>query len=42
MKAFLVAILALVVITVGANFILENAGFSSADVTSDRNVRLGN
>lgn len=41
MKAFLAAILALVVITVGANFILENAGFSSADGASDRNVRLG-
>ena len=42
MKAFLAAIVALVVITVGANFVLENAGFSSARTASDSNVRLGN
>ena len=42
MKAFLIAILALVVITVGANIALENAGFSMANRTSDSNVRLGN
>jgi len=41
MKAFLGAVLAMVVIAVGANFALNNAGFSSADMTSDSNVRLG-
>jgi hypothetical protein len=41
MKAFIAAVLALIVISVGMNFALNNAGFSSADVTSDSNVRLG-
>ncbi len=41
MKAFLMAVLALVVISVGANFALNNAGLSSADMTSNSNVRLG-
>ncbi|EEB83778.1 hypothetical protein [Roseobacter sp. GAI101] len=41
MKAFLGAVLALIVICVGANLALTNAGFSSADMTSDSNVRLG-
>ncbi len=41
MKAFILAIVALVVISVGMNFLLENAGFSSAEVTTDSNVRLG-
>ncbi|MDG1862634.1 MAG: hypothetical protein P8J02_05365 [Yoonia sp.] len=41
MKSFLLAILALVVISVGANQILMNSGFSSADAgTSHENVRL--
>jgi hypothetical protein len=42
MKAFLGAVVALFVIAFGMNFALSNAGFSSADMTSDRNVRLGN
>ena len=41
MKSFILAILALVVISVGANQILMNSGFSSADAgTSHANVRL--
>lgn len=41
MKSFILAILALVVITVGANQILMNSGFSSASAgTSHANVRL--
>ncbi|SEW19321.1 hypothetical protein SAMN05444851_2023 [Aliiroseovarius sediminilitoris] len=41
MKAFLAALFALVVITVGANQILVNSDFSSSAVTaSSENVRL--
>ena len=41
MKAFLLALVALVVITVGANQILHAIGFSSAETTaSERGVRL--
>lgn len=43
MKAFLVAIVALVVISVGANQLLMRSGFSAADMgTSHPNVRLSN
>ncbi len=41
MKAFILAVLALIIISFGMNFALENAGFSSAEVTADSNVRLG-
>ena len=41
MKAFLIAIMAMVIITVGADQILETIGFSSAAATtSSENVRL--
>ncbi|WP_255200174.1 MULTISPECIES: hypothetical protein [unclassified Sulfitobacter] len=41
MKAFLISLVALVVITVGANRILQVVGFSSATAaTSSQNVRL--
>ncbi|GHF05774.1 hypothetical protein GCM10016455_28620 [Aliiroseovarius zhejiangensis] len=41
MKAFLAALAALVVITIGANQILVNSGFSASSVTaSPGNVRL--
>lgn len=41
MKAFLIALVALVIITVGANQILQVVGFSSATAgTSSKNVRL--
>lgn len=41
MKAFLLAVIAVVVITFGSNLILEQIGFSAADVTtSSDNVRL--
>ena len=41
MKAFLLSIVALVVISVGANQILMRSGFSSAEAgTSTANVRL--
>lgn len=43
MKPFILAIFVLVVISFGANQILLNSGFSSADaVTSHKNVRLSN
>lgn len=41
MKAFVLALVALVVIAVGANQILMRAGFSIAEETSSANVRLG-
>ena len=42
MKAFITAIVALVILAAGMNFALDNAGFSAAEQTSsDRNVRLG-
>lgn len=41
MKPFIFALLALVVISVGANKLLMNGGFSSEDAsTSHENVRL--
>lgn len=40
MKAFLFALIAAAVITVGANQILINSGFSSANMGSSENVRL--
>ena len=43
MKPFILAIFALVVISFGANQILLNSGFSSADAgTSHENERLSN
>lgn len=41
MKAFLAAILALIVITVGADMALEYAGFSAAERFQKEDVRLG-
>ncbi len=42
MKAFLLALVALVVISLGANQVLLRSGFSSADAgTSEGNVRIG-
>jgi len=41
MKAFLSAIVALIVITIGADFVLDQAGFSAADVFQKDSVRLG-
>ena len=41
MKAFVVAVIALVAISVGSNMILRNAGFSAAEQNADSNVRLG-
>tara|TARA_R110002167_G_scaffold366284_2_gene594474 strand:+ start:198975 stop:199106 length:132 start_codon:yes stop_codon:yes gene_type:complete len=41
MKSFLLAVLALIVISFGANLALTNGGFSSANAgTSEANVRL--
>ncbi len=40
MKAFLVAVVAMVVIAVGADLALDFAGFSSAEVYSMPDVRL--
>ncbi|MBB3994912.1 hypothetical protein GGR95_002562 [Sulfitobacter undariae] len=41
MKAFLCAMVGLVVITVGANLVLDQLPFSSADVSESKaNVRL--
>lgn len=40
MKAMLLAFAAIVVISIGANFALQEAGFSSADQTSGNAVRL--
>lgn len=41
MKAFVLAIFAAVVLTIGANLILTNVGFSTANEgTSSSNVRL--
>ncbi|MGC1504457.1 MAG: hypothetical protein WA782_10000 [Sulfitobacter sp.] len=42
MKAMLLAFLAVAIISVGANLILEQAGFSSQDRTAGPAVRLGN
>ncbi len=41
MKAFLVAVVAMVVIAVGADMALDRMGFSSAEVFSKPSVRLG-
>jgi len=41
MKAFLAALVVLAGIAVGANYILATLGFSSAEVYSTSNVRLG-
>ena len=42
MKAMMTAFAAMIVIAIGANYVLEGAGFSSADQTSGNAVRLGN
>ncbi len=42
MKAFLAALVAMAAITVGADLLLHRAGFSSADIYSLPDVRLGN
>ncbi|MGJ8557904.1 MAG: hypothetical protein ACSHW6_12750 [Sulfitobacter geojensis] len=42
MKAMLLAFLAVAVIAVGANTVLEQAGFSSQNRTAGPAVRLGN
>jgi len=41
MKAFLLAVVAMVVIAVGADFYLNSLGFSSADRFRMQDVRLG-
>lgn len=41
MKAFLAAIVALVVITVGADMVLDRIGFSAEEVFQKDSVRLG-
>ena len=41
MKAFFAALIALTVVTVGANQVLNRAGFSSAETFSRDSVRLG-
>jgi hypothetical protein len=41
MKAFLAAVVVMVAIAVTADFYLETLGFSSADIYSTPNVRLG-
>lgn len=40
MKAFVTACIALVGITIGANFILNEIGFSASETTSSPAVRL--
>lgn len=42
MKAFLVAVAAMAVISVGADMLLDRMQFSSAEVYSKPSVRLGN
>lgn len=42
MKAFVAAMIALVVITIAADQLLNRAGFSAAEMYSTSNVRLGN
>ncbi len=42
MKAFLVAIVAMVVLSVGADMLLDRMQFSSAEVYSKPSVRLEN
>lgn len=41
MKAFVAAMVALIVITVAADQLLNRAGFSSAEMYSRESVRLG-
>lgn len=41
MRAFIVAMVALIVITIAADQVLNRAGFSSAEVFSSESVRLG-
>jgi len=41
MKAFLVALVAMAVIAIGADLYLETLGFSSAESYATSNVRLG-
>ena len=41
MKAFLAALVAMAVITVGADFALYYAGFSAAEQAATASVRLG-
>ena len=41
MKAFLAAVIAMIVISFGADFALSNAGFSASEVFKSDNVRLG-
>ena len=40
MKAFLAAILFMAVVTVGADFALDQAGFSAEEIFKTENVRL--
>ncbi|HLS18498.1 MAG TPA: hypothetical protein VK090_01705 [Paracoccaceae bacterium] len=41
MKAFFMAMIALVAVTIAADQLLNRAGFSSAEMYSTANVRLG-
>ena len=41
MKAFLAAVVAMIVIAVGADMALDRMGFSTAEVYKTENVRLG-
>ncbi|MGC3937415.1 hypothetical protein ACOTTU_06375 [Roseobacter sp. EG26] len=41
MREILLAAIAMVVIAFGANYVLNDAGFSAADQTSGQAVRLG-
>ena len=41
MKTMLIAFAAIIVIAVGANLVLENMGFSTAQETAGADVRLG-
>lgn len=41
MKAFVAAIIAMAVIAIGAHYYLDSLGFSSANVFSREDVRLG-
>lgn len=41
MKAFVLAVIAMAVIAVGADVYLKSLGFSSAEVFSSPDVRLG-
>ena len=42
MKAFVAAVVAIIVISVGAHYALDNMGFSSQDTYTMKDVRLGN